>query len=119
MKKTKTKIPKSFCKVISSLAQKFCLTLAYFLGTLDFLHEQYKEIIYRELNFKSSSVEIGGDPNIKSTIIGYLNLIYPNTPPADLERGSGKYPIFAFLYFCLRIGDYETAIGMSKIKLGK
>jgi len=83
-------------------------------GTLDFLHEQYNELIFRELNFKSSSVAIGGDPNIVSTINGYLDLIYPNGYSAELERGAGNRPIYAFLYFCLRIGDYETAIEVSK-----
>jgi nuclear pore complex protein Nup93 len=83
-------------------------------GTLNFLHDQYKDIIFRELSFKSSSVEIGGDPNLQSNIVGYLSLLYPNGYPTDLERGSGKYPIFAFLYFCLRTGNLEAAIDAAK-----
>jgi len=90
----------------------------YFVqGTLEFLHEQYSELIFRELNFKSTSggVAIGGDPNIVSTINGYLDLMYPNGFGADLERGAGNVrPIYAFLYFCLRIGDSETAIDVAK-----
>jgi nuclear pore complex protein Nup93 len=83
-------------------------------GTLNFLHDQYKDIIFRELNFKASSVEIGGDPNLQSNIIGYLSLLYPNGFPADLERGSGKFPIYAFLYFCLRTGNLEVAIEVAR-----
>jgi nuclear pore complex protein Nup93 len=83
-------------------------------GTLQFLHDQYNDLIQRELNFKSSSVAIGGDPNIVSTINGYLDLIYPNGFPSDLERGSGRRPIYAFLYFCLRIGDENTAIEVAR-----
>jgi nuclear pore complex protein Nup93 len=88
---------------------------AFLQGTLNFLHEQYKDIIFRELNFKATSVEIGGDPNVQSHIIGYLSLIYSNgSYPQDLERGSGGFPIFAFLYFCLRTGNIEIAIEVAR-----